>query len=902
MHLQGADARGQFENAVELLFFQPQHQRVGAETQPQVQFQRAVLHQQVAVAGGAVDHLRAVFLFVQPVQDRRGHGGRGRSQRRRTQVGQAGVLFRRQTVGVVQAERHEADAVAGLELAQLPAVRGDHRGRTHKATQGGAVRPQDHRHVAGEIHGAHGVGVVVNVGRVHARFAAVAARPLRFRAHQADAGAAGVVVHLPVGAEEGGHVVVGEKVRRAVGAVDHAQFPVVAQGGLQAVGHGRRGVLRCAAGCGRLGIEVQHVAGADGAPAMAAELPQGEGAARAQVGLALQAAGEGQIGAGAVALHLAQLEGLAGGDGNRLVAWQRLAVQGGAHVRAGEGDAGAVVEAQGRAVEGEFQAGGVLGVAQQAVAEPEAERVEGAGRRHADRPVAAPARVVLHRGQGAAGEHVQGGGVVVEIVQVAGGHLAVLEHPVGEDRQHIVAVGFDAFHAGVFQGALQGGQRRFAVVFEDDQLGQHRVVQRRHRQARFDPMIDAQLLAVGFGERGGGEQAGVGLEILVGVFRVQARLQRMAARLETLAQGGQGRQLAGGQLHHPAHQVDAEHLLGDAVLHLQAGVHFQKVEAVAVLIEDELHGAGVAVIHRRHQAAGGVVQGGAHVLRQVGGRGFFQHFLVAALGGAVAFTQRQRAAGAVAEHLHFDVAGALNVFFQEHAVVGEVVGAQAAHAVPGFFQAGVVVADLHADAAAAGGALEHHRVADVRGGLQRRRRVIQKAGAGQQRYVVVFRQGAGGVFQAEVAHLLRGGPDESDAVVFAALHEFGVFTEKAVAGVYRVDAVFGHQREQLVLVQVGLRGVAVAQVQRLVRQGHVSGFGVRVGVDRHAGHVQILEGTDDAGGDGAAVGNQNLVEHDVGSLARAGRPAVVFPCSGVVPGGVFNQHRYQISTSMGVGL
>ncbi len=158
------------------------------------------------------------------------------------------------------------------------------------------------------------------------------------------------------------------------------------------------------------------------------------------------------------------------------------------------------------------------------------------------------------------------------------------------------------------------------------------------------------------------------------------------------------------------------------------------------------------------------------------------------------------------------------------------------------------------------------------------------------------------MFQAEVAHLLRGGPDESDAVAFAPLDEFGVFTEKAVAGVHRVDAVLGHQREQLVLVQVGLRGVAVAQVQRLVRQGHVSGFGVRVGVDRHAGDVQILEGTDDAGGDGAAVGDQNLVEHDVGSLARAGRPAVVFPCAGVVPGGVFGERRYQISTSMGVGL
>jgi hypothetical protein len=41
--------------------------------------------------------------------------------------------------------------------------------------------------------------------------------------------------------------------------------------------------------------------------------------------------------------------------------------------------------------------------------------------------------------------------------------------------------------------------------------------------------------------------------------------------------------LAGSELDHPVDQVDAEHLLGDAVLDLQPGVHFEEVELAARL-------------------------------------------------------------------------------------------------------------------------------------------------------------------------------------------------------------------------------------------------------------------------------------------------------------------------------
>ena len=72
----------------------------------------------------------------------------------------------------------ENDGVAGFELPHLPQFRLNDGGGADKAAQAGAVRAQDDRHVAGEIHGADGIGVVVDIGGMQARFAAVAARPL----------------------------------------------------------------------------------------------------------------------------------------------------------------------------------------------------------------------------------------------------------------------------------------------------------------------------------------------------------------------------------------------------------------------------------------------------------------------------------------------------------------------------------------------------------------------------------------------------------------------------------------------------------------------------------------------------------------------------------------------------
>ncbi|MNF74534.1 hypothetical protein D3C84_565710 [compost metagenome] len=113
-------------------------------------------------------------------------------------------------------------------------------------------------------------------------------------------------MHFPVGGEEGVDVGRGEVFRRAVGAVDHADLA-----------HGRQRRAQLGRQCGaRAGVgqrrQVQHVAGAQGAAAVAAELAEGEGALAAQIVRQLQAAAHGQIRARSAALNGAEAQGAAG--------------------------------------------------------------------------------------------------------------------------------------------------------------------------------------------------------------------------------------------------------------------------------------------------------------------------------------------------------------------------------------------------------------------------------------------------------------------------------------------------------------------------------------------------------------------------------------------------------------
>ncbi len=843
MHLQGADAGGEIEHAGQGAGAQPLVQYLNPKAQSDIQHRRTVLDQQTGVAGQAVDHVHRMFAGRGSFQDGGIRLDPRHVHRDRLQGFDQTSLRLQQPHRRIQGDRDEAHPVARSQLPQFPQVRLDHRGRAHEAAQTGTVGAENHRHVAGEIHRADGIGVVVDVGGMQAGLAAVGPRPARAGADQPYPGAAGVVMHLPGGGEEGRDVVFGKEIRRPVRAVDHPQLPFRLVAGNQA------GIERLLAALRRGGSNGQHVAQPQRPPAVAAEATQREGGAAAQVVGNRDAVLDAQVSPRAGS-GLPDLQDRATRHGERRPEANGIAVESGRHRRPGQRDHRRTMEAQGWPVHGEFQPRRAGRIADQAVAQTEREIVHRPRGRHAHVPVTQASRPVLHRGQRAGGHHFDHRRPVLEFAQGAGGVPAGAERRVAiHDRPQISQVALDAADPGFPQGAAERGQRLFPILAPDDDFCQQRVVVGRH----LDPGLNPGIAARPVRERHFGQQAGLRLELAGRVLGVQPRLDGMAARRDR--EGVQRRQIARRQPHHPLHQIDSGDLFGDAVFDLQAGVHFQKVKLAAGGIDDKFHRARRAVSNRPHQPHGGPVQRLAHGVEQVGRRSFLDHLLVAALQGTVAFAQGDHLAPPVAEYLHLDVPSLFDEFFQEHPGVAEVTSPQMLHRGKGPFQGLGVAAQSHPDTAAARGAFQHHRVTDA---LRRRQRFhdgFQQLGARQQRRLVGARQFPGGVLEAEAFDLGWSGANESQSLLFAGQGEGGVFAEKTVTGMNGLRAAGAGGVENALDVQIGFGGDSLADPERGIGLQDVAGTVIGAGVHRDRPDAEPLQGADDPAGDGAAIGD-----------------------------------------------
>jgi len=132
-----------------------------------------------------------------------------------------------QRLGLLHRDRDELHLIARLELPDLPQLCMSNHCRTDKATEARTIGAEDDRHVAGEVDGTNGIRIVMDVRWMQACLATIWPRPRRLGSDQANAGACGVVVHFPLGAEEHRDVFRREEVRRAVWAVDNADAQVV---------------------------------------------------------------------------------------------------------------------------------------------------------------------------------------------------------------------------------------------------------------------------------------------------------------------------------------------------------------------------------------------------------------------------------------------------------------------------------------------------------------------------------------------------------------------------------------------------------------------------------------------------------------------------------------------------
>ncbi len=176
------------------------------------------------------------------------------------------------------------------------------------------------------------------------------------------------------------------------------------------------------------------------------------------------------------------------------------------------------MKAQRGAIQGDFEPGGLVGVAQQPIAQAKRPVVEGTRWGNTHVPVALTPRVILHGGQRARAENFHGGRGPCQLGEPVRIDLGGVEAGVPQHMGQPAAIGGNAIYRGIFQGRGQPGNGLLASVGMDHHLGQHGVEQGGDFQACFEGVVDTQALILGEGDFG--QQPRAGAEIVRWVFGI----------------------------------------------------------------------------------------------------------------------------------------------------------------------------------------------------------------------------------------------------------------------------------------------------------------------------------------------------------------------------------------------
>ena len=353
------------------------------------------------------------------------------------------------------------------------------------------------------------------------------------------------------------------------------------------------------------------------------------------------------------------------------------------------------------------------------------------------------------------------------------------------------------------------------------------------------------------------DRARAGPKVVHGILGIDPALDRVPANHDVILPEAQGQSLRDPDLF--ADQVNAGHHLGDSVLDLDAGVHFNEIVA-AVPIRHELDGAGV---HTARRAGGG--QGrGAHLPAQFraqgAGRRLLDELLVPPLDGALAVSELDHVSVGVCEDLKFDVSGVLDLLFEVELPVSEA-GARLLEELRQFIRAAHTP---DPEPAASGGGLDQDRPAHGFRDSQRLVRVSDRSvGSRYHRDAGCLHPRPGGCLPAHLPDHFRGRPDKGQSGRLARLGELRGFREKPIAGVDGLAAGRESDGQQRLRVQIAVSGAGRPNTISVLRQLDRKGVPVRLGTDDHRGYIQFAAGTLYAQGDLSAVRDQNTAKHAV---------------------------------------
>ena len=293
-----------------------------------------------------------------------------------------------------------------------------------------------------------------------------------------------------------------------------------------------------------------------------------------------------------------------------------------------------------------------------------------------------------------------------------------------------------------------------------------------------------------------------------------------------------------------------------------ARVDLHEREGLGRRLVEELDRAGAAVAGAQRQAPRRVQDLALLLGRERRARRLLDDLLVAALVRAVAQADRPRAAAAVGDDLHLDVARGRHELLEQHGAVAEgLLGLGLRAGERGRKRLGLVDA---ADAAPAAPRrrLDHDREADARGVAERLVDGLDGTAAPRRhRHAGFFGEPLGGDPVANQTHDRRVGPDEDDAEPLAQLGELGLLRDEAPPDPDRIGARLAQGALQRLVVEV-----AAVERDRLVgvADEHRVALGLRVERDDAyrlgAVDVELAHGVDDAHGGLAAVDDRKAGE------------------------------------------
>ena len=224
----------------------------------------------------------------------------------------------------------------------------------------------------------------------------------------------------------------------------------------------------------------------------------------------------------------------------------------------------------------------------------------------------------------------------------------------------------------------------------------------------------------------------------------------------------------------------------------------------------------------------------------------------------------------IAQNLDLDMARLGDEFLDEDAVIAKAAGRLVLRTLEPLARLIVVPGDPHPLAAAARAGLDHHRIADLARDLHRLVGIRDQAHVTRHgRDIGLLRDLLRGDLVAHRLDGTHGRADEGNALGLQRLGKLGVFRQEAVARMHRLGPGRANSLHHLVDDDIGLVRGRGANMDRLIRHPDMQRMAVGIGIDRDRPDTHFPGGLDDAAGDLAPIGDQDLLEHLTSLLACA---------------------------------